>query len=46
MRMYWPGVWVRQPRPGLIDQADGVAGLGMDRDDPAAQGGAWSAADR
>ena len=37
MRMYWPGRVGAPAAARLDDQADGVAGFGVDRDDPAAQ---------
>ena len=40
MRMYCPGVWRAPAAARLDDEADGVAGFGVDCDDPAAQVGA------
>ena len=40
MRTYWPGVWPRHAAARLDHHGDGVARLGVDRDDAAAQVGA------
>ena len=40
IRRYWPGTWPAQSAPGLDQQGGGVLGLGVDRDDPAAELGA------